>query len=93
MNDNKFLSSINYDINNFCLFLDPPWDGYFYKINKVNDLYLNSINILDFIKSINIKYVYIKVPHNYNFSYLYFMFNQITIYKFYGYYIIYIIKT
>ena len=92
MNNNKYLSSIKYNINNFCIFLDPPWSGYFYKIEKIIDLYLNNINILDLIINMNVKYIYIKVPFNYNFAKLYKSFNNITITKFDGYYIIYIIK-
>lgn len=92
MNDDKLLSSLNYNINHFCLFLDPPWSGYFYKIEKNVDLYLNNINIIDLIIKMNIKYIYIKVPFNFNFIYLYKNFNNITIYKFTQYFIIYIIK-
>jgi len=92
MNDNKLLSSINFNINNFCLFLDPPWSGYFYKVEKNVDLFLNNINIIDLIVKMNIKFIYIKVPYNFNFSYLYNNFNNITIYKFTQYFIIYIIK-
>jgi len=90
MNDNKDL--INKNINEYCIFLDPPWSGYFYKINKVTDLYLNDINILDLLKEMTIKYIYIKVPHNYNFSKLFNLFYNVTIYRFSGYYIIFIIK-
>jgi len=92
MNDTKILKELNYNINNFCIFLDPPWSGYFYKIEKNVDLYLNNINIIDLIIKMNIKYVYIKVPFNFNFVYLYKNFNNITIYKFTQYFIIYIIK-
>jgi 16S rRNA G966 N2-methylase RsmD len=92
MNDKKILSSINYNKNSFCLFLDPPWSGYFYKIEKNVDLYLNNINIIDLLVKLNIKYIYIKVPYNFNFSYLYNKFENITIYKFNQYFIIYIIK-
>lgn len=90
MNDNKHM--INKNMNEYCLFLDPPWSGYFYKINKVTDLYLNDINILDLLKEMNIKYIYMKVPHNYNFSKLFNLFFNVTIYRFSGYYIIFIIK-
>lgn len=83
---------IKYDKNNYCLFLDPPWSGYYYKVEKIVNLYLNDIDILKLIKDINIKYIYIKVPYNYDFSNLYRMFYNVTIYRFSGYYIIYIIK-
>jgi len=92
MNNTKMLKELNYNINNFCIFLDPPWSGYFYKIEKNVDLYLNNINIIDLVIKMNIKYIYIKVPYNYNFTYLYKNFNNITIYKFTQYFIIYIIK-
>jgi len=83
---------IKFDKNNYCLFLDPPWSGYYYKIDKIVNLYLNDIDILKLIKDIDIKYIYIKVPHNYNFSNLYHMFYNVTVYRFNGYYIIYLIK-
>jgi len=92
MKDSKLLKIINYDLNSFCLFLDPPWSGYFYKIEKNIDLYLNNINLVDLIVQMNIKYIYVKVPYNFNFAYLYHNFKNITIYKFTSYYIIYIRK-
>jgi hypothetical protein len=81
-----------FDRNKYCIFLDPPWSGYYYKVEKIVNLYLNDIDILKLIKDINIKYIYIKVPHNYDFSNLYHMFYNVTIYRFNGYYIIYLIK-
>ena len=81
-----------FDKNKYCIFLDPPWSGYYYKVEKIVNLYLNDIDILKLIKDIDIKYIYIKVPHNYDFSNLYHMFYNVTIYRFNGYYIIYLIK-
>jgi hypothetical protein len=83
---------IKFDKNKYCLFLDPPWSGYYYKVEKKVNLYLNDIDILKLIKDIDIKYIYIKVPHNYDFSNLYHMFYNVTVYRFNGYYIIYLIK-
>lgn len=90
-NKNK-LNNIKYDINTFCLCLDPPWNGVFYKLEKTIDLYLSNINILDLIKDINVKYICIKAPHNYNLAMLYKYFYNITIYRLSGFYFILIIK-
>lgn len=92
MNDKNKLKEINFDINTFCLFLDPPWKGVFYKTEKQIDLELGNINILDFIKNINIKYVCLKVPFNYNFSKLYKYFYNITITRLTGFFVVLIIK-
>jgi hypothetical protein len=77
----------HYDPLTFCLFLDPPWTGVFYKIEKNIDLYLDQINIIDFIKGIkSIKYICLKVPFNYNFANLYKEFYNIIIYRLSGFY-------
>jgi len=77
----------HYDPLTFCLFLDPPWTGVFYKIEKNIDLYLDHINIIDFIKGIkSIKYICLKVPFNYNFADLYKEFYNIIIYRLSGFY-------
>ncbi len=91
----KFMKEFRYqsNINEYCIFLDPPWSGYFYKIDRIIDLYLNNINILHLIKEMNINYIYMKVPYNYNFSELFNMFSNVMIYKFNSYYIIFIFKT
>jgi hypothetical protein len=90
----KFMKEFRYqsNINEYCIFLDPPWSGYFYKIDRIIDLYLNNINILHLIKEMNINYIYMKVPYNYNFSELFNMFSNVMIYKFNSYYIIFIFK-
>ena len=93
MNDIEKLNVIKYNINNFCLFLDPPWEGVFYKAYSQMDLKLGDIDILDFIKNINIKYLVIKVPFNYNFSKLFNYFNNVIIHKMSSFYTIYIEKT
>jgi 16S rRNA G966 N2-methylase RsmD len=90
-NKNK-LNDIKYDINTFCLCLDPPWEGVFYKLEKTIDLYLSNINILDLIKDINVKYICIKAPHNYNLAMLYKYFYNVTIYRLSGFYFILIVK-
>ena len=92
MNDNNKLKKINFNRLSFCLFLDPPWTGVFYKTEKSLDLYLSDINILDFIKETNIQYVCIKVPFNYNFSKLYTYFYDVIIYRLSGFYFILIKK-
>jgi hypothetical protein len=78
-----------YNSSQYCLFLDPPWTGVFYKIEKTINLFLDDINIIDFIKRLkNIKYICLKVPFNYNFSHLYREFSNITIHKVSGFYFV-----
>jgi 16S rRNA G966 N2-methylase RsmD len=94
-NCNKHCHKFN--IDNYCLFLDPPWSGVFYKTEAVIDLFFSNgddtnsgLNIIDFIKSIKstIKYICIKVPNNYNFSALYSAFYKITIHRLNGFYFV-----
>lgn len=92
MNDAHKLRNIKFNINNYCLCLDPPWTGVFYKTEKELDLYLSDINILDFIKKIDIKYVAIKVPFNFNFKLLYKYFYNVTIHRLAGIFLVLIIK-
>ena len=92
MNDKIKLKQINYNPKKFCLFLDPPWMGVFYKTEININLYLSDINILDFIKRIDVKYICIKVPFNYNFSMLYTYFYNVIIYRLSGFYFILINK-
>jgi tRNA/tmRNA/rRNA uracil-C5-methylase (TrmA/RlmC/RlmD family) len=87
-----------FNIDNYCLFLDPPWSGVFYKTETVIDLFFSNgsdgdLNIIDFIKSLKltIKYVCIKVPNNYNFSALYSAFYKITIHRLNGFYFVLLI--
>jgi hypothetical protein len=78
-----------YNSGQYCLFLDPPWTGVFYKTEKTINLFLDNINIIDFIKRLkNIKYICLKVPFNYNFSHLYREFSNITIHKVIGFYFV-----
>ena len=88
-----FMENIKKNINNFntneyCLFLDPPWTGVFYKTEDIIDLYLDDINIIDFLKKIDIKYICLKVPYNYNMAYLYKAFYNVVIYRVSGFYFI-----
>jgi hypothetical protein len=81
LNDKNFFTDINFDINTWCLYLDPPWTGVYYKLEKIIDLFFGSTNVLDFIKCINVKYICIKVPKNFNLSYLFDLFSNIKIFK------------
>ncbi len=92
MSDNKKLKSIDYNIEKYLLFLDPPWTGVFYKNEDNIKLYLSDINVLEFIKNIRVKYIVLKVPFNYNMKQLYKYFNNIIIYKLSGFFIIFIVK-
>jgi 16S rRNA G966 N2-methylase RsmD len=92
MKNTNELNNIKYDMNTFCLFLDPPWEGVFYQLHKTIDLFLSNINILDLIKDINVKYICIKAPNNYNFSMLYKYFYNVTIHRLSGFYFILIVK-
>jgi hypothetical protein len=92
MNDKIKLDKINFNPLKYCLFLDPPWSGVFYKTEKNLDLFLGNTNILDFIRDTNIKYICIKVPFNYNFSNLYTYFYNVIIYRLSGFYFILINK-
>lgn len=58
------------------LYLDPPWGGINYKEKKRIDLYLGDIRIDNYLNEIlerenRPKYIFIKLPKNYNFSRLY----------------------
>ena len=86
------LSHIDYDPNTFMLFLDPPWTGVFYKTEVNIDLYLSKINVIDFIKSIHVKYICMKIPFNYNIPALYKNFTNFTIYKLNGFLAVFIIQ-
>jgi hypothetical protein len=92
INNKDKLIEINFNIDTYCLFLDPPWGGYHYKLNKNLNLFLSDIDILDLILNSNIKYIVVKVPFNYNFKKLYKYFSNIIIHKLEGFYIIIIIK-
>jgi len=58
------------------LYLDPPWGGINYKENDRIDLYLGEFRVDIFIREIlerenRPKYIFIKLPRNYNFGRLY----------------------
>ena len=81
------------------LYFDPPWGGINYKDEDKIDLYLGDIRIDEFIKEIldrdnRPKYIFIKLPRNYNFGRLYSLkkYNKIKIvnYTIRGYNIIFI---
>lgn len=92
LNNKEILNKINYNETNWCLYLDPPWTGVFYKLEKNIDLYFGNVNICDFIKNANVNYICMKVPKNFNFSYLFELFNDIKIFKIVYCYIILIEK-
>ncbi len=82
-----------YDLLTTCLYLDPPWSGIHYKSDKIIDLYLDDLNVIDFIKEINIKYITLKVPSNYNFNSLDKLnVNDIQIYHLSSFYFILLVK-
>ena len=80
------------------LYLDPPWGGINYKEMDKIDLYLGDIRVDIFIREIlergnRPKYIFIKLPRNYNFSRLYKlknMYKKIKNYTIRGYNIIFI---
>ena len=88
----QFMIKNKFDINDTCLFLDPPWTGPFYKLNTVVNLYFGDINVIDFLKNISsrkiIKYISMKVPKNFNFTYLFDNFKNCHIYRSVGCYVI-----
>jgi hypothetical protein len=92
LNNKIFLNKINYNKTDWCLYLDPPWTGVYYKLDKNIDLYFGNVNVCDFIKNTNINYICMKVPKNFNFSYLFELFNDIKIFKVVYCYIILIEK-
>ena len=65
-----------YNWNTDVLYLDPPWGGINYKENDRIDLYLGEFRVDIFIREIlerenRPKYIFIKLPRNYNFGRLY----------------------
>lgn len=87
----KFVKKVKKDYNT-CLFLDPPWSGIFYKSYDIIDLYFDQTDVLDFIIDCPINYICMKAPYNFNMSKLYRLFNNVSIHKVPGFYIILIIK-
>lgn len=92
LNNKVFLNKINYNETDWCLYLDPPWTGVYYKLDKIIDLYFGNVNVCDFIKNANVNFICMKVPKNFNFSYLFELFNDIKIFKVVYCYIILIEK-
>ena len=79
------------------LYLDPPWGGINYKENDRIDLYLGEFRVDIFIREIlerenRPKYIFLKLPRNYNFRRLYELKNKKKIrnYILRGYNIIFI---
>lgn len=58
----KYYNKLNQDI----IFFDPPWGGILYKYYEKISLYLNNTEISFLIKDMNCKYVFVKVPKNYD---------------------------
>lgn len=59
---------IGHKIKQDAIFFDPPWGGPNYKYEKILDMFLDEINIVDIIKSVldYTKIVALRVPFNYN---------------------------
>ena len=80
------------------LYLDPPWGGINYRDKEKIDLYLGDVRVDIFIREIlerenRPKYIFIKLPRNYNFNRLYKiknMYKKIRNYTIRGYNIIFI---
>jgi hypothetical protein len=84
-----------YDWNTDILYLDAPWGGSDYRKHKILDLYLGSTRIDEFLEQVvrrnnPPKYIFLKVPYNYNFDRLNNL-GKVTKYKIRGYYIVSII--
>lgn len=74
------------------LYLDAPWGGKDYRKYKLLDLYLGSIRIDEYLEEVvkrnnSPKYLFLKVPYNYNFDRLYKL-GKVKKYKIRNYYII-----
>ncbi len=81
-----------YDWYTDVLYLDAPWGGKDYRKYKLLDLYLGSIRIDEFLEKVvkrnNCpKYIFLKVPYNYNFDRLNKL-GKVKKYKIRNYYII-----
>jgi hypothetical protein len=88
----SLMKQLNNDPLITCLYLDPPWTGIYYKLEESIDLLLDNINIIDFIQSINIQYICLKVPFNYNIKSLFRKFKLIKIYNLSSFYCILLTK-
>jgi hypothetical protein len=81
-----------YDWHTDILYLDAPWGGKDYRKHKLLDLYLGSIRIDEFLEEVvkrnnSPKYIFLKVPYNYNFDRLNKL-GKVKKYKIRNYYII-----
>ena len=64
------------------LYIDPPWGGPDYKNKENLNLYLGDkrldIYLASLIKNVNIKYIFLKLPRNYNWKALYKIFGYVN---------------
>jgi RNA cap guanine-N2 methyltransferase len=88
----SLMKQLNYDPLSTCLYLDPPWTGIYYKLEDSIDLMLDDMNIIDFIHSISIQYICLKVPFNYNIKSLFRKFKLIKLYNLSSFYCILLTK-
>jgi len=91
-NNKKLMNNINYNQNTWGLFLDPPWSGIYYSLEAALDLYFGKTNVVDSIAALPVKYICMKVPKNFNFAYLFNVFDNIIIHKVISCYLIMIYK-
>lgn len=87
-----FMKENKFDLLTTCLYLDPPWSGIHYKLETTLDLYLDNINVVDFIKDINIQYICMKVPFNYNFKSIIRKFTDMQVYHLSSFFFILLTK-
>lgn len=62
------------------LFVDPPWGGPSYKENETLELYLSEKRLDEWLEQVLLRklrpsYIFLKLPHNYNFNRLNFLSN------------------
>jgi hypothetical protein len=73
--------------NTDVLYVDPPWGGPDYKIKDLLELFMGDIKLDDWLthilqQAIKPKYIFLKLPSNYNFDSLNYLPNVIKIHKF-----------
>ena len=71
----KLFHKLKFDV----LYLDPPWNSIYYKIEKSKDMYLSGINIVDILTP-NMNFC-IKIPKNFNFNPFFYKFSSIKVYN------------
>ena len=54
------------DLKQDVVFFDPPWEGKKYKYQESINLGINNINIACIINKLNAKYVFLRVPFNFD---------------------------